>query len=131
VIDAIVGVSVLHHVNLDLTFENTFRRLGPGECFAFSGAEPREPADLARAKCRHRQALAIRHLAPTAFTAGRLRRLFEDSGFRVDVCEPFEFLHPATPACLIGAVSAVERMIEQTLLRSIGGSLRIAGSRTA
>ena len=34
--DAIVGVSVLHHVNLDLTFAKTFPLLRPGGRFAFS-----------------------------------------------------------------------------------------------
>ena len=34
----------------------------------------------------------------TAFRADELRRRFEEAGFVVDVCEPFEFLHPRTPA---------------------------------
>ena len=34
--DALVGVSVLHHVNLDAAFEHTFSHLRPGGRFAFS-----------------------------------------------------------------------------------------------
>jgi hypothetical protein len=73
----------------------------------------------------------LRHLTPheTAFRADELQRRFEDAGLLVELCEPFEFLHPNTPSWLVGAALSVERRLEATPLRTIAGSLRVAGRR--
>ncbi len=65
----------------------------------------------------------------TAFLAGDLRARFEAAGLEVQVCRPFEFLHPATPRPLIGAVGVLERLAERTPLRAIAGSIAVAGRR--
>ena len=65
----------------------------------------------------------------TAFLAGDLRARFEAAGLEVELCRPFEFLHPVTPAPLIGVVTAVERLAERTPLRAIAGSIAVAGRR--
>lgn len=127
--DAIVGVSVLHHVDLEATFASTFSLLRPGGRFAFS-----EPNILNPQVWAERNVGWLgrrRHTLPheRAFTAAGLRRAFEGAGFTVDVAEPFEFLHPATPPRLIGPVRRVERVLERTPLRAIAGSVRIAGRR--
>lgn len=127
--DAIVGVSVLHHLNLELTLANTFAHLEPGGRFAFSEPNMANP-----------QIWAERHLGPvkrrrhvteheTAFRARELRALLERHGLEVEVAEPFEFLHPSTPAPLIGAVRRLERALERSPLRAIAGSVRVAGRR--
>ena len=69
-------------------------------------AEHREPAGLGRAQHRVPSA-ALRHVTAardrvSSRTSSAAR--FEDAGLEVEVCEPFEFLHPATPTRLIGAV---------------------------
>jgi SAM-dependent methyltransferase len=127
--DAIVGVSVLHHVNLDLMFQNTFTRLRRGGRFAFS-----EP-NMANPQIWLERHLGIvkrwRHVTPheTAFTPNQLRRDFEAAGFTVDLCEAFEFLHPATPGPLIAGLKVIESLAERSPLRAIAGSVRIAGNR--
>jgi SAM-dependent methyltransferase len=127
--DAIVGVSVLHHVDLNACFAHTFTRLRPGGRFAFSEPNMANPQVWAE---RHVGVVRrLRHVTPheTAFHVDDLRNQFERAGFRVDVCEPFEFLHPSTPERLIGAVERVERVLEGTPLRRVAGSIRIAGRR--
>ena len=127
--DAIVGVSVLHHVDLEATFAHTFSRLQSGGRFAFSEPNMTNPQVWAE---RHLEPIRrLRHVTPheTAFTADELRGRFEDAGFVVDVCEPFEFLHPSTPSWLVPTALSLERRLEATPLRSIAGSLRIAGGR--
>jgi 2-polyprenyl-3-methyl-5-hydroxy-6-metoxy-1,4-benzoquinol methylase len=127
--DAIVGVSVLHHLNLAMTFEATFKLLRPGGRFAFSEPNMANPQVWAE---RHiRVVKRWRHVTEheTAFRARELRSAFERTGFEVELCEPFEFLHPATPPSLIEPLQRVERALERTPLRRIAGSLRIAGSR--
>lgn len=128
-VDAIVGVSVLHHVDLDATFAHTFPLLRAGGRFAFSEPNMANPQVWAE---RHIGAVRrLRHVTPheTAFHADELRRRLEDAGLAVEVCEPFEFLHPATPEALIRPVRAVERVLEATPARAIAGSIRLAGHR--
>lgn len=127
-LDAIVGVSVLHHVDLDATFEHTFSLLRPGGRFAFS--EPNMANPQVWAERNLEPVRRLRHVTPheTAFRADQLRRRFESAGFDVEVCEPFEFLHPSTPAWLVPAALSLERGLEATSMRAIAGSLRIAGA---
>ena len=127
--DAIVGVSILHHVNMPLCLRNTFSLLEPGGRFAFSEPNLANPQIWAMKRIRFVGRLLHETEHETAFLASRLRRSFEDAGLAVDVCEPFEFLHPATPPRLIGAVKRLERVLERTPLRGIAGSIRVAGHR--
>ncbi len=129
--DAIVGVSVLHHLNVELTLENTFSLLRPGGTFAFSEpnmANPQVWAERHIGVVRRR-----RHVTEheTAFRTRELRDLFLGHGLQVDVAEPFEFLHPSTPPALIDGVRRLERRLEKTPLRAIAGSVRVAGHRAS
>jgi SAM-dependent methyltransferase len=127
--DAVVGVSVLHHVDLDATLEHTFSLLRPGGRFAFS--EPNMANPQVWAERRFGVLRRLRHVTPheTAFHAPALRQRLERAGLEVDVCEPFEFLHPATPRQLIGTVLRAERALERTPLRVLAGSIRVSGAR--
>lgn len=127
--DAIVGVSVLHHVCMSLCLKATFPHLRPGGRFAFSEPNMANPQVWAE---RHvgwirRWRRANEH--ETAFHARELRETFTRAGLVVEVCEPFEFLHPSTPRCLMGAVRLLESGLERTPLRRIAGSIRVAGGR--
>jgi SAM-dependent methyltransferase len=127
--DAIVGVSVLHHVDLGLCLRNTVSLLKPGGRFAFSEPNSANPQVWLQ---RHVSWIgARRHVTPheTAFRTTELRRAFEQAGLVVETCELFDFLHPSTPAPLIRAVEGLGRLIERTPLRAIAGSIRIAGHR--
>jgi SAM-dependent methyltransferase len=127
--DAIVGISVLHHVDLLATLTNTFAFLRPGGRFAFSEPNIRNPQVWAE---RNIGWLARRrHVLPHegAFTAEALRRAFEAAGLVVETSEPFEFLHPLTPAPFVPSVRRLERLLERTPVRQIAGSIRLAGRR--
>jgi SAM-dependent methyltransferase len=127
--DAIVGVSVLHHVDLDACLRNVFPLLRRGGRFAF--AEPNILNPQVWAERRFASLRRIRHVLPheIAFRAGALRRVFEDTGLEVEVAEPFEFLHPATPTSLIGTAERIEGVLEKTPARAVAGSIRIAGRK--
>ncbi len=128
--DAIVGVSVLHHVDLAATLRNVFPLLRSGGRFAFS--EPNVLNPQVWAERRFAFLRSRRHVLEheTAFSADGLRRRLEDAGLVVEVAEPFEFLHPLTPTRLIGPVERVERMLEATPARAIAGSIRVSGRKT-
>jgi SAM-dependent methyltransferase len=127
--DAIVGVSVLHHVNLAACFERTLSHLRPGGRFAFSEPNMANPQIWLE---RHSATIKRwRHVTDheTAFRAAELATAFTAAGFVVEVAEPFEFLHPATPERGVRVVSRVERLLERSPLRRFAGSIRIAGHR--
>ena len=127
--DAIVGVSILHHVNMELCLRNTFSTLAPGGRFAFSEPNMANPQVWAMKNVDAVGRLLHETPHETAFRVPELRRTFESAGLEVEVCEPFEFLHPATPRPLIGAVLRAERLLERTPVRAIAGSVRVAGRR--
>ena len=129
VFDAIVGVSVLHHIDLDACLGNVFPLLRSGGRFAFS--EPNILNPQVWAERRFGWLRRVRHVLPheVAFRASDLRRSFEDAGLVVEVAEPFEFLHASTPRRLIGTVERVERALEATPVRAIAGSIRLAGRK--
>jgi SAM-dependent methyltransferase len=127
--DAIVGVSVLHHVDLRACLERTFAHLTTGGRFAFCEPNMANPQVWAERNIAFVQRL--RHVLPheTAFRPKQLRRSFDDAGLEVEICEPFEFLHAATPEPLIGLTMRVERLLEATPAREIAGSIRVAGRK--
>ncbi len=127
--DSIVGVSVLHHVNLELCLDATFPKLRPGGRFAFSEPNMANPQVWATKNVGVLGRLLHETPHETAFRTRELRALFEGAGLRVDVCEPFEFLHPATPPRLIPGVRRLERFLEATRVRAIAGSVRVAGRK--
>lgn len=127
--DAIVGVSVLHHVNLGRCFERTFPHLKRGGRYAFSEPNMSNPQIWLE---RHSGYVKrLRHVTQheTAFRSDELAKAFEAAGLIVNVAEPFEFLHPATPASAVSTLQTVERVLERSPLRRFAGSVRIAGHR--
>lgn len=127
--DAIVGVSILHHVNMELCFQHTFSALRKGGRFAFSEPNMANPQVWVMKNVDAVGRLLHETLHETAFHPDELRDLFESAGLVVELCEPFEFLHPATPRSVIPAVERVERVLEKTPARRIAGSIRIAGRK--
>lgn len=127
--DAVVGVSVLHHVNMTLCLENTFSKLRAGGRFAFSEPNMANPQVWAMKNVDWVARRLHETTHETAFRVRQLRALFEEAGYVVEICEPFEFLHPRTPARLVPSVRRVERLLERTPVRAIAGSIRIAGRR--
>ena len=62
----------------------------------------------------------------TAFFRWSLFHMLENAGFREVKIQPFDFLHPKTPAAWIPAVESFGRRLERLpLLREIAGSLYI------
>jgi SAM-dependent methyltransferase len=127
--DAVVGVSVLHHLNLEMALATMFSLLKPGGRFAFSEPNMSNPQIWAE---RHIATVKrARHVTEheTAFRTAELTQTLTRHGYLVEVAEPFEFLHPATPPRLIEPLRRLERGLERTPLRRIAGSVRVAGTR--
>ena len=127
--DAVVGVSVLHHVDLAACLERCVTvALREGGRFAFSEPNVANPQMWAERRFGplRRRSHTTRH--ETAFRRRSLRAELEAAALEVEVCEPFDFLHPSIPAPLIGLGSRLGDLLERSPVRAIAGSLKVAGS---
>jgi 2-polyprenyl-3-methyl-5-hydroxy-6-metoxy-1,4-benzoquinol methylase len=126
--DAVVGSSVLHHLELPAALRRAFGLLRPGGALSF--AEPSLCNPQVFAERTFRPLFPSVSPDETAFVRWTLVRELRRAGFEAVEVEPFDFLHPATPAALIAAVSRVGALLEAVPgLRELAGSLAIRARR--
>ncbi|HJY54595.1 MAG TPA: class I SAM-dependent methyltransferase [Candidatus Udaeobacter sp.] len=124
--DSVVGSSVLHHLEIKEAVREIHRVLKPRGTIYFTEPNMLNPQ------------IAIQKNVPwikrklgdspdeTAFFRWPVRRLLEETGFRDVRIEPFDFLHPKTPASLIGGVNALGRFLERMpVVSEFAGSIYI------
>lgn len=123
---AVVGSSILHHLEVEPSLQQIARVLAPGGGIRFTEPNMMNP-----------QIAVQKNVAPvkrwlgdspdeTAFFRWRLARLLRNLGFEDVRIDCFDFLHPATPRFLIRPVAAVGGWLERVpVLREIAGSLFI------
>ena len=128
--DAVCGISVLHHLEVERVLNQSARVLKPGGRFVFSEPNMLNPQILIQKNVPFVKRLLGDSPDETAFRKGPLRGLLERSGFRVVKLLPFDFLHPWVPKPLISAVDRTGRFVEKIpLLREIAGSLLIVAEK--
>jgi SAM-dependent methyltransferase len=126
--DAVIGSSILHHLDLQEAFPAIFRLLKPHGIMSF--AEPNMLNPQVWAERRFRGLFPDVSPDETAFVRWKLTKTLRKAGFRNIEIAPFDWLHPSVPRALIGWVSAMGRLIEAIpLLREFSGSLYIKAMR--
>jgi 2-polyprenyl-3-methyl-5-hydroxy-6-metoxy-1,4-benzoquinol methylase len=128
--DAVVGSSVLHHLDLVPALRRAFALLAPGGRLSFAEPNMLNPQIFAERTFRR----WFPQVSPdeTAFVKPRLRRQLHAAGFEDVDIEPFDWLHPSVPEAWIGAVSRLGACLERLWgVREFAGSLRIAARRPA
>ena len=125
--DAVVGISVLHHLDLSGALPALIRVLRPGGRFAFSEPNMRNPQVWLQKRVGWLKRLAGDSPDETAFYRGELAALLERHGLsRVEVVA-FDWLHPSTPRPLIPLMEGLGRALERVPgLRQFAGSLAIS-----
>lgn len=123
--DAIVGVSILHHLNWDQALASFRQLLRPGGLVRFSEPNMLNPQVFLQKNISFLKRLAGDSPDEYAFTRWKIARSLKTAGFEDIAVKPFEFLHPATPRRLIPLVIALESWISRTPLNEIAGSLLI------
>jgi len=126
VFDSVVGSSVLHHLEIEKALRDIYRVLKPAGTIYFTEPNMLNPQ------------IAIQKNVPwikrklgdspdeTAFFRRPLRRLLERTGYRDIRVEPFDFLHPKTPASLIKGVAMLGGFLENLpVISEFAGSLYI------
>ena len=130
--DAVIGSSVLHHLDVDQALENISRLLKPAGILS-----------LAEPNMLNPQVFLERHPGPfrrlfyyvsddeTAFVRWRLTESLQRHGFTDIRITPFDWLHPRMPAFLIPLALRAGQIAEGTPgLREFAGSLHILARRT-
>jgi SAM-dependent methyltransferase len=126
--DAVYGSSVLHHLDLERALAEVHRVLKPGGRIVFTEPNILNPQCLVMFKVAATKPVFGVSPGEMAFTRFRAVRAMRAAGFAEATATPFDFLHPATPAALVGALDRAGTWVERVpLLREIAGSLLLRG----
>jgi ubiquinone/menaquinone biosynthesis C-methylase UbiE len=127
-LNAIIGSSVLHHLDIPAALETCKRLLAPGGRIAF--AEPNLLNPQVWMERTFRSWFPYVSPDETAIVRWSLRRQLERAGFSNVAITPFDWLHPATPPPLMGVVDRAGRLLERIpALREFAGSVLISAVR--
>jgi 2-polyprenyl-3-methyl-5-hydroxy-6-metoxy-1,4-benzoquinol methylase len=131
--DAVIGSSVLHHLDIQPALSKIFELLKPGGRLSFAEPNLLNPQVFLERKLSFIRPL-FWYVSPdeTAFVRWSLRTWMVEAGFINVEIKPLDWLHPLLPSKLIGFVSKVEKQLEKTaVLREFAGSLYIHARRPA
>lgn len=126
--DAVIGSSILHHLDLNEAFPVIFRLLKPNGIMSF--AEPNMLNPQVWAERRFRRFFPNVSPDETAFVRWKLIKTLRKAGFSGIQTLPFDWLHPSVPKILIDHISSMGRIFESIpILREFSGSLYIKAIR--
>ena len=126
--DAIIGSSVLHHLDIELALGHIFRLLKPGGIMAFAEPNMLNPQIMVQSNIpwlRKRMGYSPDEIP---FFRWSMQRKMAQAGF-VDIrITPRDWLHPSTPPSWIRGVQKMEVILEGIpLARDFAGSIYMTG----
>lgn len=130
--DAIVAVSVLHHLVVETAIRIAFEKLKPGGKICFSEPNMLNPQIFFERKLKRIFPNVIKNTTPNeiAFLRGKLAQSLKEVGFSEITITPFDWLHPATPKPLISLASKLGCILELIPgAREFAGSLLITATK--
>jgi ubiquinone/menaquinone biosynthesis C-methylase UbiE len=130
--DAVIGSSVLHHVQVEKALENAYRVLKPGRMIAFAEPNMLNPQIALQKNIPYLKRKMGDSPDETAFFRWPMARLLKQLGFIDIVVDPYDFLHPAIPQKFIPLAKKITHMLEATpLIREIAGSIILSARKPA
>jgi SAM-dependent methyltransferase len=124
--DAIIGSSILHHLDLDLSIGRMKELLKKGGRLSFAEPNMLNPQVYLERRFHYLPIFSYTSPDETAFMRWRLARKLRAAGFEQVSIAPLDWLHPVTPLCMIGAVKAIGGVLEAFPgVREFAGSLYI------
>ena len=127
---AVIGSSVLHHLELEPALEKMYELLTPGGILSFAEPNMLNPQVLLQKNVPWLKERLGDSPDETAFVRWSFARLLQRVGFRDIRILPFDWLHPHTPRPLIEMVRSTGHFLEQVPgVREFAGSLYIHAAR--
>ncbi|MEW6386045.1 MAG: class I SAM-dependent methyltransferase [Thermodesulfobacteriota bacterium] len=129
--DAVIGSSILHHLDLRLALPRIYALLKPGGRIGFAEPNLLNPqVFIERRFAWYRPWFWYVSPDETAFVRWRLAGRLQQAGFADLAITPFDWLHPAIPESLIAPAMSLGRLLEKLpLIKEFAGSLCISGRR--
>lgn len=122
--DAIVGSSVLHHLDIDPALKRIHELLKPGGIMCFGEPNMLNPVHAFQYNFPGARPLMGCSPDEMAFTRWDIVRRLKAAGFTEASVFQRDWLFPLTPAALVKAVQSVELVLEKIpLVKEISGSL--------
>jgi ubiquinone/menaquinone biosynthesis C-methylase UbiE len=126
--DAVVGNSILHHLDIGKALPELFRILKTGGRFAFSEPNMRNPQVFLERNISCIRRMSGNSPGETAFSRNDIRNDLIKIGFSSIEVTPFDFLYPYVPDAVSGLIEAIGRHLEKIpLIKEFAGSLLIKG----
>ncbi len=125
--DAVIGICVLHHLNMDAILPEVKRVLKKDGMIVFCEPNMLNPQLLIQKNVKPIKKIKIlgETLDETAFFRWSLSNVLKKVGFTDISIVPFDFLHPWTPPFMIRAINMIGLLAEKTpLLKEIDFLLR-------
>ncbi len=124
--DAVIGSSILHHLDLKRSFSRILDLLKPGGVACFAEPNMLNPQILIQKNIPWLKKALGDSPDETAFVRWTFAAFLEGKGFEDIGIRPFDWLHPHTPMGLIQGISRVGKALEEIPgVREFAGSLLI------
>jgi ubiquinone/menaquinone biosynthesis C-methylase UbiE len=124
--DAVIGSSVIHHLDVDLALNEFYRVLKPGGFIAFTEPNMLNPQIALKRNIPVIKKAMGNSPDETAFFIWSIKKKLKKAGFSVIEIVPFDFLHPKIPKKLINILLPLTALAEKIpLFKHISGSLYI------
>ena len=122
--DAVVGSSVLHHLDVTPALQRIRELLRPGGIMCFAEPNILNPQNAVQKNVKWIKRWAGDSPDEIAFVRWKLKAALQCAGFTDIEVRPFDRLHPVTPRVMISVVRAMEKIAERLPgAREFSGSL--------
>lgn len=122
--NAVIGSSVLHHLDIEPALSRIKELLKPGGILSF--AEPNMLNPQVFAERHFRRFFSYVSEDETAFVMHKLKNSLQKTGFKNIQITPFDWLHPSIPSPLVNPIASIGETLEKIpFLRAFAGSLFI------
>lgn len=128
--DAVIGSSVLHHLDIGSALAKIYKLLKPGGVMSFAEPNMLNPQIMIQKNLPIIKVKMRDSPDESAFVRSQLRALLLKTGFANVRIKPFDWLHPATPPVLIKWIIKMGDILEKLpIIREFAGSLYISCCR--
>ena len=128
--DAVIGSSILHHLEIGAALPRILHLLKPGGWFSFAEPNYLNPQVFLERRLRFLPIFQYTSPDETAFIRWSFARQLRSAGFTDVSIVPFDWLYPKTPPKAIDTVLKLGAIIERApVLREFSGSLYMKAHR--